>query len=1057
MHVAILNAAGQSVTTLVDSHKSGDGQSPLRDCPSPVDFPRYPLIIRQRGRMRDYRSSMAITLTLVVVAHAATSDHLARSAHTHTNPLSTRCDTIENFDDGQLQLFSYPGQDIDTSDWALDSTITYGNSPFSLKLWGNTWKIESIVPVLLDSGDVWQVAAYVDTLAEIQGFGLRDTLHTLLYSFAGTQQLDIQDWVTVYQGAFPERTWNQYQLPVGQDWLAYYHYLPEVTGIVFVNDLDYDPSGVVYFDEVLDITADLPMAPQVEIGYTQSDIYKDARGTRLVDIQFYSTVVDTDSWYHEYLWQFGDDSTSTEPDPSHTYVVLDDHVYTVLLEVVDSTDQWGRASCSVNVDPGLTTFPLTMNFVGDIMLARRYEYSGGIIPTLGVEAIFEPTVRCLRDSADITVANLECPLTDTGTPHPTKPIIFRGSPENVAGLAYAGIDVVSLANNHIIDYGLEGMQQTQAVLDSSGIKYSGAGANSYEAYQPVFVNKKGTSIAFCASSDRTGQYDNYQPYLNAGFSKPGFANLTQFAIGRQIYAVENDADIIIIEMHSGDEYNPVPEVIPLDGEDHAEDEMYSPFMRVPTRSDIADRRHAIDQGADLVVCHHVHVLQGCEVYDGKLIAHSLGDFAFDLNYPETYPSVILTGRIGASGFYEYDVLPVYIDDYIPRHATGELGLYILDYLARRTREMDSYLCVDRDSVTGRIALDTANMSSTTTSHYDTIQLHEQDGWWISDPLRLDKDGDISSITAIDPYGSWQLRLGRQGVWFGNFEDEGSSMWLLNHDDEFYDDSVFYRGARSLCQIRQHNATTISTGLEDRLPCYDDSADYTLHGYIKTDNAHDAEIIVRFYQSRTSTYSIGSQSTGQIDGTADWTPYHIDFTPVNTTQFFDVLSRSAGPQTGDGRAWFDDVGLIEWDQWQDFAPPHVIATPNDYYWLQIRTPVQVTEAAVSYEERAYYPATSIREYSGGDTRKTRLQSYPNPARSIITLHYHVSGPQHVELKMYNILGQEVRTLIDEVQPAGHGAITWDGRDNRGRILGAGVYFAHLASGGQVQSAKLILLR
>jgi poly-gamma-glutamate capsule biosynthesis protein CapA/YwtB (metallophosphatase superfamily) len=1006
--------------------------------------------------MHNHKLIVAFILIMLAAAFAVNSDHKTQSRQDHES-FPARADTIENFDDGVIQLFSYPDEDFDSSAWALDSSITCDNSPYSLKLWGNTWKVESIIPVILDTNDVWQVAAYVDTRAEIQGFGLMDTANILRYSFAGTQLLNTDIWVPVYQGAFPQQTWNQYGLPVGQDWLAYYGYLPMITAIVFINDRDYDPDGVVYFDEVLDITTDLPMAPQVSIDYVAGEVYKDARGTRLVDIQFFSTVIDTDSWYHDYFWYFGDDSTSNEPNPFHTYVVEDDHEYTVLLEVADSTDQWGRATCQVTVDPGPTTFPLTMNFVGDIMLARRYEQPGGIIPTLGVEAIFEPTLPYLGNAAEITVANLECPLTDTGTQHPTKPIYFRGSPENVAGLVFAGIDVVTLANNHIIDYGLEGMRQTQAVLDSTNILYSGAGANSYEAYLPLFVNKKGTSIAFLASSDRTGQYDNYQPYLNAGFNKPGFANLTQFEITRQIQTVEDDAVIIVMEMHSGDEYNPIPTLEGINREDYNEDEMYSPFLLIPTRSDIADRRHAIDQGADLVICHHVHVLQGLEVYNGKLIAHSLGDFTFDLNYPETYPSMILNAKIDERGFYDYKVVPVYIDDYIPMRAQGELGLYILDYLVRRTKAMNTYLIVDRDSVTAQVILDTLDLTSTTETCIDSVELTEENGFWTSSPLRLRRQGDISALLSINPWANWQFRVGREEVWFGNFEDEGCTMWLLDHPDEFYDDSIFYAGARSLRHFRAQQNVTLTTHFENRLPCPTDTAGYTLYAHIKTDNAYNAEVMVRFYQSRTSGYSLGSETTGEITGTYDWTLYYNNFTPANGTNFIDVWLRSEGPETGDGYTWFDNVGVVEWEDWQPFNTAIDITTPNDLYWIQIRTDQETHNASLSYEEKSYGLQTGTADFGKKHANCSAFQCYPNPAIGAITFQYHLTEPAKVTINVYNILGQEVKTLSKGEQPAGYKQIMWDGTDNQGRVLSAGIYFCHIQAGDDQHSEKIIILQ
>ena len=445
---------------------------------------------------------------------------------------SLREEIIENFDDGEVELLSYPGEDEDPDDWALDSTITYNNSPYSLKLYGNTWKIEEIEPVPVDSGDIWQVSVYVQTLGEIQGFGVMDSSNVLFYSFAGSEELNIEEWVTVYQGTFPLQTWNIYQLPIADDWFAWFDYLPVITGIVFVNDRDIISSGIVYFDEIINITSDLPIPPQVEISYTIGKIYRNSLGEKSVDVQFYGEVTDPDSDEHLFFWNFGDDSTSTEQNPFHTFLVQDDHPYTVLLEVVDDTDLWGQATCQIEVDLGPTTFPITMNFIGDIMLARGYEQT--IIPNQGVEAIFEPTLSILGEAADITVANLECPLTTYNVHHPTKPIYFKGSPENLAGLVYAGIDVITLANNHILDYMLPGIQETQSVLEENCIAFSGAGANSYEAYLPLFYSKSGISIALLASSDRTGQYNNYQPYLNAGYNKPGFAYMTPYYISEQI-------------------------------------------------------------------------------------------------------------------------------------------------------------------------------------------------------------------------------------------------------------------------------------------------------------------------------------------------------------------------------------------------------------------------------------------------------------------------------------------------------------------------------------------
>lgn len=92
--------------------------------------------------------------------------------------------------------------------------------------------------------------------------------------------------------------------------------------------------------------------------------------------------------------------------------------------------------------------------------------------------------------------------------------------------------------------------------------------------------------------------------------------------------------------------------------------------------DIAIRHFAIDSGADLVIVHHPHIIQGIEVYQGKVIAHSLGNFAFDLTYPETMPSMIFYADASRDGFSNFLIKPVFIDNFIPKPATGQLGKYI---------------------------------------------------------------------------------------------------------------------------------------------------------------------------------------------------------------------------------------------------------------------------------------------------------------------------------------------------------------------------------------------
>ena len=168
------------------------------------------------------------------------------------------------------------------------------------------------------------------------------------------------------------------------------------------------------------------------------------------------------------------------------------------------------------------------------------------------------------------------------------------------------------------------MIQTQNILDEAGILHSGAGMNSYEAYLPAFKSVKGQTIAFLASSDRTGQYNNYQPYLNAGENKPGFAYMRPYYLMLQMQSVEDLADLVVVEMHAGSEYsyspgahydsyrppdgfetlrtNPASEIgftaVPKYG---LEAEDYSWRLDRPQMWDRAIRQFAVDEGADAVL------------------------------------------------------------------------------------------------------------------------------------------------------------------------------------------------------------------------------------------------------------------------------------------------------------------------------------------------------------------------------------------------------------------------------------------------------------------------
>lgn len=257
---------------------------------------------------------------------------------------------------------------------------------------------------------------------------------------------------------------------------------------------------------------------------------------------------------------------------------------------------------------------VTVLCVGDIIIDRERP-----------ETIFEHVAEVLP-SADITFATCDQAYSDKGFPirgHGT-----NSEPRNIPALVYAGFDIVSLANNHTLDYGNEAALDTLVRLREAGIECIGIGKNLAEARQPVILERKGTRVGFLA-------YSCVHPKgFEAEDNKPGLAPVRVWTIYEQvdeqpatpprivsipykedlaamvkdIKKLKTQVDVVFVSFHWG--LHMVPRTIP----------MYC-----------FDIGHAaIDAGADIVVGSHTHILKGIEMYRGKPIFYSLGNFAAEI-------------------------------------------------------------------------------------------------------------------------------------------------------------------------------------------------------------------------------------------------------------------------------------------------------------------------------------------------------------------------------------------------------------------------------------------
>jgi len=300
---------------------------------------------------------------------------------------------------------------------------------------------------------------------------------------------------------------------------------------------------------------------------------------------------------------------------------------------------------------------VTLTAVGDVMLGSGVE---ALIKQCGAEYPFQHVATILKNS-DITFANLESPLTNEHnkavwdyTKILDKPIEIDGkvfssvyckaTPDAVKGLTYAGFDIVSIANNHIMDYGATGLFDTIKALSECNIKFVGAGKNINDARKPVILHVKDVKVGFLAYSD---------VYI-ASKKRPGVAPIKY--IENDVEKLKDDVDIIIISIHSG-----------MDIVDY------------PLPNEIQMMHSIIDSGADLILRHHPHVVQGIEHYKKGVIVYSLGNFVFDYTIDPLWKdltkareSMIFRCELSKDGIVEAEIVPVVINNHFqPEIPSGD--------------------------------------------------------------------------------------------------------------------------------------------------------------------------------------------------------------------------------------------------------------------------------------------------------------------------------------------------------------------------------------------------
>jgi poly-gamma-glutamate capsule biosynthesis protein CapA/YwtB (metallophosphatase superfamily) len=299
-----------------------------------------------------------------------------------------------------------------------------------------------------------------------------------------------------------------------------------------------------------------------------------------------------------------------------------------------------------------------LSMLGDVMLGRLVNEA---LKERVAEFPWGDTLPLL-EGTDFRMCNLECAISDDGEPWPAKEFHFRSDTRNVSVLLAGKVDVVSLANNHALDYGYSALVDTLETLDGAGIAHVGAGRTLSEAEAPAIVERNGVRISIVGFTDNEPDWEA-RPDGSGVFYVP--VDLRDRRSGRLLEIIEESkkkADLVVVSAHWG-----------------------SNWGYTPPQEHIAFAHALVDGGADIIFGHSAHVFRGIEIYRGRPVIYSAGDFIDDYavdsieRNDESFVFLVEASRSRIQGLRLY---PTTIAFCQANRATGSIGRAIGEKMGR---------------------------------------------------------------------------------------------------------------------------------------------------------------------------------------------------------------------------------------------------------------------------------------------------------------------------------------------------------------------------------------
>lgn len=639
-----------------------------------------------------------------------------------------------------------------------------------------------------------------------------------------------------------------------------------------------------------------------------------------------------------------------------------------------------------------------LHFGGDFMMGRRYleptQEDTAVVTDEATARDVVAAIAPLFGLADLSSVNFESVSGTLASEDAAagKRFLLESPPETIAALDELGVDVATLGNNHAYDWLDPGILSTVRELDAAGIAHPGAGLSRAESLQPTLVPAGDQLVGIVSMTTVTGDYVNdHLPAATAippanltaadawqyeersfGFGSPGdaaympvagrrageawvlfdameselshsedadlwqalirvypelqdwvarrghggAAQYSRAAVTEAVAAARSaGADLVIVELHGGLQFADVPSEY-FTGAAHA----------------------AVDAGADLVIGHHPHVIQGFEMYRGTLIAYSLGNFVFDQDFLSTQSSVVLRTIFEGDELIDAELFPIMLDGYRPVAIGGAVADRIIEQVNAASLQPAVSL-----------RLPDLRVGSTQTGTAPTLQVNNESGRGVIVPV-TDSASLTVSLTAAIPHaaggalvqidgGAAGLTIGRDLFGYGDLEDvtadgrlAGGLEWRLPGDILEIDETA-PAGAWTarLDRTSQHlNEETVHTGARLDLPAHrwfdaagdpvDGPASYSVRVWVKRVGAGIPFARISYYQfddtdptrEPASTQVNSVELPIPVPNDSNWHELWLDVpVPPAGGNSADVAIGLAPPESQSGTIWVDGLQFIEW--------------------------------------------------------------------------------------------------------------------------------------------------